>query len=298
MTTVAAITSAMATRPNTSPQKGGTWVLVRDGHYLYFGDDGDVRLWYETARDVLHVNDRGSWVQADGLNLGDRVTLTERFLRPPGINADIQNAAEATREIVNTDFELLGGNATSDDATIDVEGGVCIETDGGANTTDSVIILPHLDASQSAWATTTWGTDRSTRYECTLRTGTTAQSVTSTVIWVGLKLTNVDTIATDNDQVFFRSDGTNWSTVYSIGGTDTEAVALAIAQNTTYRFVINIDSSRVATMYINGVLYATSTALTNATDLIPYIGVRQNLNGVARRVYVMHCQISRLVAAS
>lgn len=296
MTVLASVTNEMALRPSTALQRFSDHAVVRDSNYLYFGTDGDTRMRYNPTADSLEINDRGSWVDARGLNLGTRIALVERFLRKPGINADIQDASEAVREIANPDFEVLGSNGSTDDVTFGAEGGIVMETDGGANTTDSVILAPHLDANQSAWSQITWGTDREVRWEATLRFYTTAQSVTSTVIWAGLKLTNVDTIATDNDQAFFRSDGTNWSTVYSIGGTDTEAVALAVAQNTTYRLVIEIDSSRVARFYINGVLYATSTALTDATDLIPYIGVRQNLNSVARRVGVYHTAISRAAA--
>jgi len=297
MSSKAAITTAMATRSAAALQKFVDEAVMRDNEELYFGNDGDVSLNFNTTRNCLEVLPEGQFVSIRG-HAGveaDRVALVEHFLRKPGINADIQEVAEATREIVNTDFEVLGGNASSDDVANYAEGGIILETDGGANTTDSVIVLPHLDTNQSAWTAITWGTDKSVRWEAVLRTGTTAQSVTSTVIWAGLKLTNVDTITTDADSVFFRSDGTNWQTNYSIGNADTTANALAIAQNTNYHLVIEISAARIATMYINGTLYATSTALTDATDFIPYIGVRQDLNGVARRVMVIKEAISRII---
>ena len=303
MTAVTAVTSAMALRPSTALQRFSDYAVVRDNNYLYLGTDGDVRMRYNTTNDCLEINDRGSWVDARGVNLGSRICLEERFLRRPGVNNSLDtftnpvtDAEMLAATLANKDFEILGGNASADDVTFAAEGGITLETDGGANTTDSVIVLPHLSTTQTAWSAVTWGTDREVRWSAVLRTGTTAQSVTSTVIWAGLKLTNVDTLATDDDSVFLRSDGTNWSTNYSIGGTDTTAAVLAIAQNTTYRLVIEIDSSRLARFYINGVLYATSTALTDATDLIPYIGVRQNLNGVARLVTVYHTAISRAAA--
>ena|SRR3990167_9558829 len=297
MSSKAAITSAMSLRSAAALQMFVNEAVVRDDAELYFGSDGDIIARFNSTRNGLEILPEGQFVDLKGYSgiCQDRITLVEEFRRKPGINADIQDATEAVRMIANPDFEILGGNGSTDDVTFYAEGGVTIETDGGANTTDSVIILPHLDTSQSNWSQITWGTDKQVRWEAVIRAGTTAQSVTSTVLWAGLKLTNVDTVATDADQAFFRSDGTNWSTIYSIGGTDTEAAVLAIAQNTTYHLVVEIDSSRIARFYINGTLYTTSTALTDTTDLIPYIGVRQNLNSVARLVHVIRQSISRVI---
>jgi hypothetical protein len=146
----------------------------------------------------------------------------------------------------------------------------------------------------------TWGTDRSVRWEAVIGTGTTAQSVTSTNIYAGLKLTNTEVVATDADQAFFSYSsigGAFWTYVYSIGGIDVQATTgVAIAQNTVYHLVIDIDVNRIARFYIDGVLVATSTALTNAVDLIPFIGVYcEATAALARRVYVFQTSISRTV---
>jgi acyl-[acyl carrier protein]--UDP-N-acetylglucosamine O-acyltransferase len=58
---------------------------------------------------------------------------------------------------------------------------------------------------------------------------------------------------------------------------------------------VAIDASRIAQFYINGALVSTSTALTNATDLKPYLGVQAN-TGAARSINIIGQAISRKVA--
>jgi len=205
--------------------------------------------------------------------LSGRVELYKQFDKLVGLNADIQNAAEATRMIVDPEFELLGTNASSDDCTYNPEGGLKFETDGADN--DQCIILPHLDASQSAWTGITWGTDKQVEWTCHLQTGSSVALVT---LWAGLKLTNTSVVATDNDQAFFRVTAAgNWSCIYSIGGVDTTVDSgVAVAASTEYRLRVQINSSRIARFFINEELVATSTALTDTTDLIPYVGIHAN----------------------
>lgn len=212
---------------------------------------------------------------------------------PPA--ADTYNTA-AMLALLNADrhFEILGNNASSDDVTLAPEGGIKLETDGGG--TDGVILLPHLNTGQSPWTTVTWGTDKETSWECHIETGS---AITAQVIWAGLKLTNTGTTATDNDQAFFRfAPATNsgkWQAVYSIGGTDTEGDSgVTVAADTEYHLLISIDSSRIARFYINGALVATSTALTDATDFIPYIGIMES-GAAAKHMYVYGQSISRVI---
>ena len=212
----------------------------------------------------------------------------------PGLNADIQNAAEATRMIADPDFELLGTNATSGSSAFNAEGGITLTTAGADN--DQVILLPHLDASQSAWAQWTWGTDKQTEWECDIVSGA---NITSAIIWCGLKLTNTSTTATDNDQVFFRYQDTvnsgKWQAIYSIANTDTATdTGVTAVVSTRTNFKITIDASRIARMYLNGKLVATSTALTDATDLIPYIGVQASGAAAAKAITVYGQEISRI----
>ena len=127
-------------------------------------------------------------------------------------------------------------------------------------------------------------------------------------VWAGLKLTNDQLVATDDDQAFFKfqTDATNSEAfsdysylhfVHSIGGTDyISQLPITVAANTSYHLKIKIDSARKATIYVNGVQYnVTSTsgstggtavtavqpgvqasktaALTNDVDFIPYNGI-------------------------
>jgi hypothetical protein len=212
----------------------------------------------------------------------------------PGINADILDATASIREIADPNFEVLGTNGTSASTSYYVEGGITLTTAGANN--DQVIILPHLDASQSPWAQVTWGTDKETVWECDIST---SSNITANIIWAGLKLTNTSTTATDDNQVFFRyaaaTNSGKWQAIYSIAGTDTEGDSgVTVAVSTRYHLKISIDSSRIARMYINGVLVATSTALTNAVDFIPYIGVGAT-TGSAKSAVVHGQSISRVI---
>lgn len=211
----------------------------------------------------------------------------------PGVNGDILSATEATREIADPAFEVLGTNAVSGSTAINAEGGVTLTTAGASG--DQVIVAPHLDASQTAWSAVTWGTDKATAWECRIRTGA---AITDCVIWAGLKLTNTSVVATDNDQAFFRyAPATNsgkFQAVYSIGGTDVSAdTGVTVAVSTAYHLRIEIDASRVPRFYINGVLVATGTALTNTTDLIPYVGVEASA-AAAKTLVVQGQAISRV----
>lgn len=211
----------------------------------------------------------------------------------PSLNADIQNAAEATRMIADPDFEVLGTNMTSALSTFNAEGGINLTTAGADN--DQAILLPHLDANQSSWAQWTWGTDKKTYWQARIRSGA---SIAAAILWAGLKLTNTPTTATDNDQVFFRyQNGVNsgkWQAIYSIGNTDSaNDSGVTVAAATEYVLEIAIDASRIARFFINNSLVLTSTALTDATDFIPYIGVQASGAAAAKSVTVYGQYISR-----
>jgi len=206
----------------------------------------------------------------------DRCYLEERFMRLPKINADILDASEATRMIANTDFEIAGGSATNDDVTINAGGGIVMETDGGG-TDKQVIVVPHLDAGQSAWTGVTWGTSDSVSFGCVVQTDS---AVADTIIWAGLKLTSDQVVATDNDQVYWRYLDTyksgNWTLISSAGAspTDTETQTdVTVAASTEYKLEIKIGADRIPRGYINGVLKAENPQLDASTSLIPCVGV-------------------------
>jgi len=219
----------------------------------------------------------------------NRLTYRKIWIRPPGLNADIESGTEGTREIVDTDFELLGTNAVSTCATISTTGGVKLTTTTSAS--DSCIILPHLDTKQSAYATTLWNSAKSPSFETLVETGS---NITDVTIWAGLKLTNTPVVATDDDQVFFRYQDTQgsgcWQLIHSVAGTDTTytvptSICPAVAVSTRYKLRLEIGSDRTVNGYINDIPVRINPfgALTSLTTLKPYLGI---LTGAAS---AKHC---------
>ncbi len=213
----------------------------------------------------------------------------------PSINADILSATEATNITADRNFEILGTNATTDDALINAEGGITMSTSGADG--DGCILVPHIDANLSAWKLVTWGTDKETEWECWIKTGA---AITNTIIWAGLKLTNTDVVATDADQIYFRyENGVNsggWQAVSSIADVDDAADAgvAAVVLSTQYHLKITIDDQRIGRMYINDVLVKTTAALTDAIDLIPYIAVENDGTGAVKTLDIYGQAISRV----
>ena len=269
-----------------------------EGDFETVGDfvvDGTLTTVGKAALEAIDQNPIGGWNSQEGLNERYCLVWVAGARGKPGINADIQNAAEATRMITDPFFEILGTNGSSDDVTYNAEGGIQFDTDGADG--DGLILLPHLDANQSPWAQITWGTDQETRWECYIKTGA---SIDNCIIWAGLKLTNTDVVITDDDQVFFRyENGVNsgkWQAVNSIGGTDdSHDSGVTVALSTVYHLVIEIDSSRIARFYINDTLVETSAALTDTVDLIPYIAVEADGAAEAKALIIYSQASSRKV---
>jgi len=217
-----------------------------------------------------------------------RYVLEEYFNQLPLLNASVAVNS-------NLNFESLGTNAADADITFAaLVGAVELETAGAHN--DQVIVTPHLDAKQTAWAGVKWGTENQVIWETAIKTDS---AVLTTLLWAGLKLTNTPTIATDNDQLFFRystdDSNTNWQCVSSIGGTDTTFDSgVSVTGATVYMFRIEIDSDRKASFFINNKFITATTALTNDVDFIPYVGI-QALAGAARFMYLSYEKISRYI---
>jgi len=237
-------------------------------------------------RNGPYTNDQGLTQTGRWTENPNRFFLLENFNHLPQLNGSVSI-------VYNRNFEILGTNASDDDVTFATTvGGVQLQTDGADN--DQVIVLPHLDTSQTAWAGVLWGTENQVIWEAVIRTA----AIATETIWAGLKLTDTSVIATDDDQVMFRgatATDTNWQLIYSIGGTDVAVDSgVAIAANTNYHFRIEIDSDRKAHFWINDQEVATSTALTNDVDLIPYIGLQAN-SGAAKTMNIVWEKISRII---
>ena len=260
-----------------------------------------------------------------------RYYLEEWFKKKPGLNAvsiidpDADSAsALAAYVIANRDFETLGTNMTTALTTFSATHGGILMTTAGADQ-DQAILLPHLDTNQTAWSGTKWGTENSVEWECSIS----LPAIDNQKVWAGLKLTNDQLVATDNNQIFFKfqTDATNseafsdysyWHLVHSIGGTDyISQIPVTVAADTPYHLKIAIDSDRKATCFINGVQYnitstsgstggtavtavqpgvaaAKTAALTDDIDFIPYIGIEAGA-AAAEAINVHYQAISRNV---
>ena len=262
----------------------------------------------------------------DSTKRSDRFYLEEYFKQKPALNAALDSggttttAAELTTfAIANKDFETLGTNMTTALTTFASTSAGILMTTATADE-DQAILLPHLDTNQTAWSGTQWGTENQVEWECAFQMAQTDNEK----VWAGLKLTNDQLIATDDDQAFFKfaTDATNgesldsttkWHFVHSIGGTDyISVIPITVAANTPYHFRIKFDSDRKLEMFLNGIQYditttsgstggtavaagtAKSAAMTNDVNLIPYIGI-ENGAAAAEVLNVHYTAISRNV---
>jgi len=228
-----------------------------------------------------------------------RYYLDEWFLQRPGINANIDQVSTVeVQRALNRNWEALGTNMTTALATFAATSAGILATTAGADA-DQAILTPHLDTAATAWAGTKWGTENEVHFETSIM----LPALDNQKVWAGLKLTNDQLVATDDDQAYFKyqTDATNseaftdfakWHFVHSIGGTDfISQIPVTVETNTPYHLRFEIDSDRKASIFVNGIQYnVTSTsgstggtavttgttksgALTNDVDLIPYVGI-------------------------
>ena len=234
-----------------------------------------------------------------------RYYLEEWFTQLPKLNAvniidpDANDAAAlALHVLANKNFEVLGTNMTSALSTRNATAAGITLTTATADQ-DQAILLPHLDANQTGWSGTKWGTENQTVWECSINTN----AIDNQKLWAGLKLTNDQLLVTDDDKAYFKfqtdatnseafTDFTKWHFIHSIGGTDFISVLpITVAANTIYHLKIEIDSARKLSIFVDGQQYNITTtsgstggtavttgttksgAMTNDVDLIPYIGI-------------------------
>ena len=261
-----------------------------------------------------------------------RYYLYESFLQRPALNAvasapltDADATAAANdaiivaRAIASRNFEVLGTNMTTALCTFNATSAGIVLTTATADE-DQAILAPHLDTNQSAWQVTKWGTENQVDWECSIN----PNAIDNQKLWAGLKLTNDQLVATDDDQAYFKfqTDATNSEAftdftklhfVHAIGGTDyISQLPITVAANTIYHLRIQINSARQAAIFVNGIQYnVTSTsgstggtavttgttrtgALTDDVDLIPYIGIEAGA-AAAEAVDVHYQGISRVI---
>lgn len=212
-----------------------------------------------------------------------RTAYYENFKQLPLLNASVlitdtapTLAQMALRLRANRDWELTGTNAVAASAAFSDAGGMTLTTAGASG--DQVFVQPHTDPDQTALAAAKYNTRDEPAFLLDMKTGASIADVT---IHAGLKLTNTGTIATDNNQAYFRynpgENGGKWQAIVSRGGTDDTAIPLgdAVEASTDYQLFIEFDSDRRAHFNINGEeLYVTETGLTDDVDLKPFFGVQ------------------------
>ena len=249
-----------------------------------------------------------------------RVYLDEWFLQRPGLNANIDQASTVeVQRALNRNWEALGTNMTTALCTFATTGGGVLATTAGADQ-DQSILTPHLDTAATAWASTLWGTENSVHFETSIM----LPAIDNQKVWAGLKLTNDQLVATDDNQMFFKfqtdatvsevfTDYTVLHFVHSIAGTDyISALPITVAANTPYHLKIEVDSDRKAAIFVNGIQYNVTTtsgstggtavttgttktaALSNDVDLIPYVGIEAGA-AAAEAVNVHYVACSRNV---
>ena len=233
-----------------------------------------------------------------------RFYLDEWFLHSPGLNADIDQVSTVeVQRALNRNWEALGTNMTTALCTFNTTSAGIVATTAGADQ-DQAILTPHLDTAATAWAGCLWGTENQVHWETSIA----LPAIDNQKVWAGLKLTNDQLIATDDDQAYFKfqtdatnseafDDFTTWHLIHSIGGTDyISQIPVTVAADTPYHLKISIDSDRKATCFINGIQYnvtetsgstggtavtavqpgsvaVKTAALTDDVDFIPYIGI-------------------------
>lgn len=139
-----------------------------------------------------------------------RLVLRADLNSPPALSAVVNLPGSGTTSPTaaeflaytkaNKQFEILGTNAATADATLATGGGVTLSAHSTTN--DITVMLPHLTAG-SPFTTTLWDTSKSPTFNAIVQT---SSSIASQVIYCGFKLTNTPTLATDNDQAYFSYD--------------------------------------------------------------------------------------------
>ena len=261
-----------------------------------------------------------------------RYYLYESFLQRPALNAVVSaplTDADATaaandativaRAIANRNFEVRGTNMPTALCTFNATSAGIVLTTATADE-DQAILAPHLDTNQSAWQVTKWGTENQVDWECSIN----PNAIDNQKLWAGLKLTNDQLVATDDDQAYFKfqtdadnsetfTDFTKLHFIHSIAGTDyISQLPITVAANTIYHLRIQINSARQAAIFVNGIQYNVTTtagstggtavttgttrtaALTDDVDLIPYIGIEAGA-AAAEAVDVHYQGISRVI---
>ena len=210
----------------------------------------------------------------------------------PGLNADIDNAAEATREIADPLFEVLGTNMTSALCTHRAEGGILLTTAGADD--DQCFLLAHQNTSQSIW-NKTWDTTLEFEWECLMKTGS---AVTTMAYIIGMKSDRDETVNDADCALFnFNTDDsdTTWGFISqenNTGGQDLDT-GITVSADTVYHLAVRVGHDQIARGYINGDFVGAQTFLGSGSELLePFMACQQLAASVTREMIVYGQKIS------
>jgi hypothetical protein len=259
-----------------------------------------------------------------------RIKLEEYFSQLPSLHATLHapltnadashsdnDAIITARAKANVNFEYLdvaGTSSVSWDTTI---GGVKLQT--GSSDDDEILLQAHQESSQTLWDQNSFLTQKELEWETSIY----VNDKDNFAFWGGLKKSGSDDY-TDSDQAYFlytSDDGpvttalttnANLHFIYSVGGTHyVTDLGIAVADTTSYRLRIEIDSNRQVSAFVNEVQYGLvtsattggatqslattkSNALTNAVPLFSFIGAK-TLSAAARYISVAYIKLSRII---
>lgn len=203
--------------------------------------------------------------------------------------------------LANPDWEIVGTNSTAASAARATNGLIRLTTTTTSG--DSVILSPLSEATiladgsnsgtyTSKFQATRWDTTKCpwARFQVVL------SDLTTGTAWAGFKLTNVDTVATDDDQAYFRiasTDGAGtWDIVTSTGGSDEVAsTSIDYVEDKLYILDVFIDKSRyahygISTINADGNIvsnwFRSTAQVTNSlVTLKPFVGVKTGASAEA-----------------
>lgn len=198
----------------------------------------------------------------------------------------------------NKDFVLSGsGGSWSADASTD--GGMVL-TPGSKSSSAFAILKP---CSSGRFGQINWLTNKQPRFRAVLRPTT---KTTATILF-GVYTSSGNpgkfgggASGSHRVEMFTPSSNSLWRVNADVNGSDSSSVNTSVAQasGTVVDFEIRVDSSRIATAYINGALvWTAANAMTTAKELIPIVGI-QTTNQLATKpsLQVYHMECSQQIA--
>lgn len=238
----------------------------------------------DTNKDWTVSDQAGSWTPGGA---GQYDPTTRVFARTEGIGRIYTKAIisdwSAFDSVASADFDLICSGSGGFGTSKTNDGGVKLSH--AAASSAFVFVKPKTG---SRFNTVNWDSSKTPRFLAVIKTGA---SVANVKIQVGLqsggsqphRFVSPGGSGHSNRAHFFVDQAANASWKMDVAGGGASSVsgdcATAAAVNTVYALEIRVDSSRIVTGYINGLLVYTSTqALAASKALTPVIGVQCEVN--------------------